>query len=116
MIKNKNQQKTKKTNLKEQIMKNAPDETEITLLTDFFSIFADETRLRIIYALSQNEMCVQDITKTLMMKQPAISHQLALLWKARVVKKRKDGNQVFYCLDDNHIEKIFTIGYEHINE
>lgn len=93
------------------------DDTEaIEILASFFSVFSDPTRLRIIKALSKQELCVCDIANLLKLKQPAVSQQLATLWKARIVKRRKEGNQVFYRLEDEHIERIFKMGEEHIYE
>ena len=92
------------------------DDEDIQMLASFFSVFADPTRLRIIDALMREELCVCDISYLLKLKQPAVSQQLSTLWKSRVVKRRKEGNQVFYRLDDKHIEKIYKIGQEHIYE
>ncbi len=93
------------------------DDTEaIEILASFFSVFSDPTRLRIIKALSKQELCVCDIANLLKLKQPAVSQQLATLWKARIVKRRKEGNQVFYRLEDEHIERIYKMGEEHIYE
>ncbi len=93
------------------------DDTElIEILASFFSVFSDPTRLRIIKALSKQELCVCDIANLLKLKQPAVSQQLSTLWKARIVKRRKEGNQVFYRLDDEHIARIYKMGEEHIYE
>ena len=70
----------------------------------------------LISALSEKELCVHELSSLLKMKQPSISQHLKTLWQARVVKKRKVGLHVFYRLDDEHIEKIYTWGYEHVKE
>ena len=70
----------------------------------------------IISALSEKELCVHELSSLLKMKQPSISQHLKTLWQAKVVKKRKVGLHVFYRLDDEHIEKIYTWGYEHVKE
>lgn len=93
-----------------------PNDEEFTILADFFSVFSDSTRLKIISALSEKELCVHELSSILKMKQPSISQHLKTLWQARVVKKRKVGLHVFYRLDDEHIEKIYTWGYEHVKE
>lgn len=81
-----------------------------------FKIYSDVTRLRIIDLLVQEEHCVQDIADKLESSQSAISHQLKLLRDLHVVKTRKQGKQVFYSLQDNHIKEIFLIGYSHVTE
>ena len=93
-----------------------PNDEEFTILADFFSVFSDSTRLKIISALSEKELCVHELSSLLKIKQPSISQHLKTLWQARVVKKRKVGLHVFYRLDDEHIEKIYTWGYEHVKE
>ncbi len=95
---------------------NLIDEHSVQVLASFFSAFSDPTRLRIIDLLMKQELCVCDIAYLLKLKQPAVSQQLSTLWKARIVKRRKDGNQVFYRLDDEHVEKIYKIGEEHTYE
>ena len=81
-----------------------------------FKIYSDFTRLRIIDLLVEKEYCVQDIADTLSASQSAISHQLKLLRDLHVVKTRKQGKQVYYSLQDNHIKEIFLIGYSHVTE
>lgn len=93
---------------------NMNDEKEIVKLAGLFKIYGDPTRLRIISALDQHEMCVCDIAVLINMTKSAVSHQLRTLKEANLVKSRKDGRVVFYSLDDKHIEDIFKIGLEHI--
>lgn len=81
-----------------------------------FKIFSDYTRLRIIELLYAGEKCVQDIADSLETSQSAISHQLKLLRDRNVVSTRKEGKQVIYSLQDNHIKEIFLIGYSHATE
>lgn len=92
------------------------DETAFDQLSLFFKVFADPTRLKIIYALDQKELCVCDIAAVLGMTKSAVSHQLALLKQSDLVKYRREGKTVFYSLEDDHICKIFESGLEHINE
>jgi len=81
-----------------------------------FKIYSDYTRLSIIELLLDSEYCVQDIADELQTSQSAISHQLKLLRDLHVVKTRKQGKQVFYSLQDNHIKEIFIIAYSHVTE
>lgn len=83
-------------------------------LADFFKILGDPTRIKILYALSVNEMCVCDLSNLLNMNQSAISHQLRVLRSAKLVKNRKEGKVVYYSLDDEHVENVFKQGLNHI--
>jgi len=85
-------------------------------LADFFKIFGDSTRLKILELLKEDELFVNDISEKLLMNQSAVSHQLRILKQARLVKIRKEGKNSFYSLDDEHIEMIFRLGAEHIME
>lgn len=102
--------------LKTQILKEIPDEELLADLADFFKIFADTTRIRILYALLCSEMCVCDLAQVLNMTQSAISHQLRILKQMDLVKNRRDGKTVFYSLSDGHIASILSQGMEHIEE
>ena len=94
----------------------SPTEEMVYDLVELFKVFGDVTRVKIIYALLESEMCVCDIASLLDMTQSAISHQLRVLKKARLVKFGKEGKTVFYSLDDQHIDKIFSFGLDHIKE
>ena len=100
----------------DKVNKVLPDEEELQDLADFFRVFADSTRIKILYLLSQSEMCVCDIASLLNMGQSAISHQLRILKQMRLVKYRRDGKTVFYSLSDNHIQPILAQGKDHIDE
>ena len=89
---------------------------DINETVKLFKIYSDFTRLRIIDLLVEKEHCVQDIADILTASQSAISHQLKLLRDLHVVKTRKQGKQVFYSLQDNHIKEIFLIGLSHATE
>ena len=93
-----------------------PEEQEISDLSDLFKVFGDSTRIKIICALFQAEMCVCDIAALLGMNQSAISHQLRVLKQTRLVKNRKEGKVVYYSLDDDHVKGIFDQGLEHLYE
>lgn len=92
-----------------------PDEEKLYDLADLFKVFGDTTRIKIICALFEAEMCVCDIAVTLGMSQSAISHQLRVLKSARLVKYRRDGKIVYYSLDDEHVKNIFDQGFSHIS-
>lgn len=83
-------------------------------LADFFKIFGDATRIKILSALYQAEMCVGDLVEVLDMNQSAVSHQLRLLRQNDIVKFRKDGKTVYYSLDDEHVAILLGKGIEHI--
>ena len=85
-------------------------------LAELFKIFGDSTRLRIMSALLNHELCVCDISEVLEMNQSAISHQLRVLRTAGLIKVRRCGKSAFYSLDDDHVRKIIEMGFEHINE
>ncbi len=93
-----------------------PDEEILYDLADLFKTFGDSTRIKILYVLSEAEMCVCDISSVLGMTQSAISHQLKILRQADLIKFRRDGKQVYYSLADNHVRTILTNGTEHIEE
>lgn len=91
-----------------------PEEIQLYELAELFKVFGDTTRIKILYALFASEMCVCDIAALLGMSQSAVSHQLRVLKQARLVKYRKEGKIVYYSLDDDHVEKIFDQGLNHI--
>ncbi len=88
---------------------------KINKISDFFKILGDSTRAKIIAALDQNEMCVCDIANVLQMTKSSVSHQLAILRKAKLVKYRKEGKTVYYSLSDNHVQEVFESALDHIN-
>lgn len=92
------------------------DEDKIIDLAELYKIFGDSTRIKIINILIDNELCVNQISEKTNVSQSAISHQLRILKSSKLVKYRKEGNSIFYSLADDHVEKIFKIGCEHINE
>ena len=85
-------------------------------LSDLYKMFADRTRIRILYVLQNREMCVSDIAQQLDMTQSAISHQLSTLKQGKLVKSRRDGKTIFYSLDDEHVEMILSMGVDHVME
>lgn len=93
-----------------------PEEDNLYDLAELFKVFGDSTRIKIIWALFESEMCVCDIASLLNMSQSAISHQLRVLKAARLVRSRKAGKVVYYSLNDEHIKQIFDMGMQHIME
>ncbi len=95
-------------------LKKMPKQNLFDNLAEFFKIIGDPTRTKILFALDQNEMCVCDIANVLGMTKSSISHQLATLKKSGIVKSRRDGKEVYYTLDDEHVKQVFEVGIEHI--
>ena len=100
----------------EKTRKNFPKDELLGDLSDFFKVIGDGTRIKILWALDSNEMCVCDIANLLNMTKSAVSHQLRGLREANLVKFRKSGKEVFYSLSDNHVREIFEQGLIHIQE
>jgi ArsR family transcriptional regulator len=98
------------------VLEKMPQEEDLYDLAELFKVFGDSTRIKILWALAESEMCVCDISVLLNMTQSAISHQLRVLKQARLVKFRKSGKIVYYSLDDAHVKQIFDQGLIHINE
>lgn len=96
------------------VKSNLITDTAAEELADLFKALGDPTRVRIIHALQQSELCVHDLTVVLGMGQSAVSHQLRLLRNTRIVKRRKEGKTVYYSLDDNHVSQIFALTMEHL--
>lgn len=93
-----------------------PEEEKLYDLAELFKIFGDSTRIKILYALFESELCVCDISMLLKVSQTAVSHQLRVLKTNKLVKSRKDGKNVFYSLADDHVYSIINQGMDHINE
>ncbi|MFV0363142.1 MAG: ArsR/SmtB family transcription factor [Suipraeoptans sp.] len=100
----------------EYVEKKMADNETTANLADFYKVFGDATRVRILCALMISELCVCDLADILSMNQSAISHQLRVLKQAKLVKNRRDGKTIFYSLADGHIQTIISQGMEHIAE
>lgn len=100
----------------DKVAKGQPKDVELLELAGLFKVLGDGTRIKIISALLQAEMCVCDIAVLLNMTNSAISHQLRTLRQTKLVKNRRDGKHVYYSLDDEHVSAIVTQGLEHIAE
>lgn len=95
-------------------LKKMPEGNVFNKLAEFFKILGDTTRARILFALDQNEMCVCDIANVIGMSKSSISHQLGTLRRSGIVKCRKEGKEVYYMLDDDHVKGLFELGIKHI--
>ena len=93
-----------------------PDDEVLYELADLFRVFGDSTRIKILYALHDNELCVQDIASAVQLSQSAVSHQLRVLKDSKLVRFRREGKTVFYALDDDHVRSILSMGMDHIEE
>ncbi|MGN0595086.1 MAG: ArsR/SmtB family transcription factor [Hominimerdicola sp.] len=93
-----------------------PVDEESYDVAELFKVLGDQTRVRILFTLIKDEMCVCDIAEVLDMTQSAISHQLRVLKQARLVKYRREGKTVYYSVSDSHVSTILSMGIEHISE
>ena len=93
-----------------------PPDEELYDLAELFKIFGDSTRIKILYALLEGELCVCDIAKLMEVTQSAVSHQLRVLKSSKLVKFRREGKTVYYSLADEHVVRILSQGMEHIEE
>ena len=100
----------------EKVKKTLPKDEILYDLAEFFKVFGDSTRIKIICALFESEMCVCDLAALLNVSQSAISHQLKTLKSARLVKYRRDGKVIYYSLDDEHVKHVFDEGLRHVTE
>ena len=104
------------SDLVDKVNANMPDEDILCDLAELYRVCGDSTRIRILYALFESEMCVCDIAQVLGMSISAISHQLRVLKQARLVKYRREGKTVFYSLSDDHVRSIMDQGIGHVEE
>ena len=98
-----------------EVLKNMIDSNNLNKIVEFFKILADNTRAKIMAALDKSEMCVCDIANVLQMTKSSVSHQLAILRKAQLVKCRREGKTVYYSLDDNHVQEVFESALNHVS-
>ena len=100
----------------EYVKSKMPNDDILFDMAETFKVFGDSTRIKIISALLESELCVGDIAEIANSTQSAISHQLIVLKQAKLVKTRKEGKTVYYSLADEHVQKLYKIGKEHIEE
>ncbi len=98
------------------VLDSQPAEEDLYDLAELFKVFGDSTRIRILYALIESELCVGDMAQILNISQSAVSHQLKLLRDAKLVKIRREGKIIFYSLDDDHVRNILSMGMDHVGE
>ena len=98
----------------EKISPDMPDLTELYALSDFFKVMGDSTRIRLLWALEEAELCVNDLA--LNMTKSAVSHQLKILRTAKLVKAEKQGKNVYYSLIDEHVKVILEMALDHVKE
>ncbi|MBQ6431014.1 MAG: winged helix-turn-helix transcriptional regulator [Oscillospiraceae bacterium] len=94
----------------------APDEEKLFEMAELFKVFADSTRIRVLYAMFEQEMNVSQICEKVEMSISAVSHQLRLLKQSRLVKCRREGRKAYYMLADDHVKTIIGMAKEHIEE
>lgn len=100
----------------EKVRKDLPTDELLCDLADLFKLFGDTTRIKILYALLESEMCVCAIADLLGMTQSAISHQLRILKDANLVGNRREGKTIYYFLSDDHVRTIIAQGFDHLIE
>ena len=100
----------------DEIIRQMPDDDALQELAHLFKVFGDYTRVRILSVLFKRELCVYHLVQILGMNQPAVSHQLRVLRAAKLVKYRKEGKNVYYSLDDDHVYKLLADGLAHVLE
>ncbi len=98
------------------VLEKQPDDEYLYDLAELFKVFGDSTRIKILYALFESELCVGDLAQLLNVSVSAISHQLKILKDAKLVKFRRDGKIIFYMLDDDHVRTMLSMGMEHVEE
>ena len=100
----------------EQVRALLPEDEILYDLAELFKIFGDSTRVKILYALLESELCVCDLARLMEVTQSAVSHQLRVLKSSKLVKFRREGKTVYYSLADDHVVRILSQGMEHIQE
>ncbi len=100
----------------QRVLEKQPDDEYLYDLAELFKVFGDSTRIKILYALFESELCVGDIAQLLNLSQSSVSHQLKILKDAKLVKFRREGKIIFYSLDDDHVRTMLSMGMEHVEE
>lgn len=104
------------TSAVERVQDLLPDDEILYDLAELFKVFGDSTRVKLLYALFEEELCVQDMAQLLNISQSAVSHQLQILKANKLVKYRRDGKTIYYSLADDHVHSIINQGIEHVAE
>ena len=100
----------------EKVSEQQPDDEILYDLAELFKVFGDSTRIKILYSMFENELCVNDIARLLNLSQSSVSHQLRILKTSKLVKFRREGKSIYYSLDDEHVRAIISMGMEHVEE
>ena len=100
----------------EKVLEQQPDDEILYDLAELFNVFGDSTRIKILYSMFENELCVNDIARLLNLSQSSVSHQLRILKTSKLVKFRREGKSIYYSLDDEHVRSIISMGMEHVEE
>ncbi len=100
----------------EKAVQKIPEKQTLTRMTELYKLFGDETRLRILTLLSEEELCVNDLAKLLSMTDSAVSHQLRVLRQGRLIQSEREGKAVVYALADDHVKQLLKMGLEHSTE
>ena len=100
----------------DKVLGEMPADETLYDLAELFRVFGDTTRIKVLYALFESELCVNDIAQVVGISQSAVSHQLRLLKANKLVKFRRDGKTVYYSLDDDHVRSMIALGMEHVEE
>lgn len=100
----------------EKVKAHFPNEELLDDMSETFKVFGDKTRMKLLYVLHEQELCVCDIAEIMDMTQSAISHQLKVLKQAKLIKARRDGKQMYYALDDDHVHTMINMCMEHVCE
>lgn len=100
----------------EHVKTNLPNDEFLYELAELFKVFGDSTRIKVLYALFESELCVSDIAQVLGLSQSAVSHQLRILKQSKLVKFRREGKTIYYSLDDDHVRSIIEMGASHVEE
>lgn len=98
------------------VTENMPEEESLMDLAELFKVFGDTTRIRILFVLFEAEVCVCDLAEALNMSMSAVSHQLSILKRNKLVKSRREGKSIFYSLADDHVRTIIEQGMDHVEE
>ena len=100
----------------QQVQEELPSEEFLDDLAELSNVFRGSTRIKVLYALLDRELCVGDLAQVLNVSQSAVSHQLRILKQFKLVKFRRQGKTIFYSLDDDHVRSILSMGAEHVEE
>ena len=98
------------------ILDRQPADEDLYDLAELFKVFGDSTRIKILYAMFDTELCVNYFARLLSLSESSVSHQLRILKSSKLVKLRREGKSVFYSLDDEHVRSILSMGMEHVEE